>query len=176
MKFPVPRPGLVIRYSFLWSHEKDAGADEAAKDRPCAIVVAASRQNGGDINVVVAPVTHAPPKDPADSIEIPAAVCRSLGLDDDCHWLRLDELNRFAWPGFDLRPVLGAKASYSYGMLPQPLYEVLRQGIVDRQKVKGRARTDAGLTAGAAAPRVFRRRLAGIRVQVGFQKSAKRSG
>lgn len=38
MSYPEPKPGLVIRYSFLWSHEAEAGADEAAKDRPLAIV------------------------------------------------------------------------------------------------------------------------------------------
>jgi hypothetical protein len=34
VSFPAPKPGLVIRYSFLWSHEADAGAVEGAKDRP----------------------------------------------------------------------------------------------------------------------------------------------
>ena len=32
MTFPAPRPGLVIRYSFLWSEERDAGTEEGAKD------------------------------------------------------------------------------------------------------------------------------------------------
>ena len=40
MTLPVPLPGLVIRYSFLWSREARAGATEGRKDRPCAIVVA----------------------------------------------------------------------------------------------------------------------------------------
>jgi hypothetical protein len=51
LKLPEPRPGLVIRYGFLWSHEAEAGAEEAAKDRPCAIVVAARRQENGEIGV-----------------------------------------------------------------------------------------------------------------------------
>jgi hypothetical protein len=134
--FPAPRPGLVIRYSFLWSDEKDAGADEGSKDRPAAIVVAAPRNEAGDVVVIVAPITHAPPDDPADSIEIAPAVCRSLGLDHQRHWLRLDELNRFAWPGYDLRAIPGRPGDYAYGMLPQPLYEQLRCGIIDRQKAK----------------------------------------
>lgn len=121
MSFPTPRPGLVLRYGFLWSHEKEAGADEASKDRPAAIVVAAARKGTGDIETIVAPITHAPPEDPEDSIEIPPAVCRSLGLDGERHWLRLDELNRFAWPGYDLRPIPGHAGRYDYGMLPRPL-------------------------------------------------------
>ena len=137
MTFPAAKPGLVIRYSFLWSHEKDAGAEEGSKDRPCAIVVAAPRHENGDIAVIVAPVTHAPPDDPSDSIEIPPAICRALGLDGQRHWLRLDELNRFAWPGYDLRTIPGKPGEYAYGMLPRPLYEQLRTAILDRQKVKG---------------------------------------
>lgn len=136
MSFPAPRPGLVIRYSFLWSHEADAGAEEAAKDRPCAIVVAAAPDENGDIRTVVAPITHAPPDDPADSIEIPPETCRLLRLDRGRHWLRLEELNRFAWPGYDLRPIPGRPSEFAYGMLPPGLFDALRQGILARQRAK----------------------------------------
>lgn len=136
MTFPAAKPGLVIRYSFLWSHEKDAGAEEGSKDRPCAIVVAARRRDNGDITVIVAPITHAPPADPSDSLQIPTAICRSLGLDGQRHWLRLDELNWFAWPGYDLRTIPGKPGEYAYGMLPQPLFEQLRTAILARQKAK----------------------------------------
>jgi hypothetical protein len=134
--FPAPKPGLVVRYNFLWSHERDAGAEEGAKDRPCAIVVSAVRKDDGDIAVILAPITHAPPTDPADSIEMPRAVSRALGLDGGRHWLRLDELNRFVWPGHDLRPIPGQPRRYDYGMLPRTLFEQLRQGILTRQRVK----------------------------------------
>ena len=90
MTFPAPRPGLVIRYSFLWSEERDAGTEEGAKDRPCAIVVAARRDEHSGIRVLVAPITHAPPDDPRDSLEIPGDVAKALGLDGERHWLRLD--------------------------------------------------------------------------------------
>jgi len=136
VSFPAPRPGLVIRYSFLWSHERDAGADEAAKDRPCAIVVTAARDAAGDIRVIVAPVTHRLPDEAAASIEISPAVCRALGLDSGRHWLRLDELNRFTWPGYDLRPIPGRAGEVAYGMLPADLFERLRQGIVTRQNTR----------------------------------------
>jgi hypothetical protein len=69
---PPPRPGAVIRYAFLWSSEARAGAAEAAKDRPCAIVVAVRRDSDGAVRVVVAPMTHSQPTDPDTSIEIPA--------------------------------------------------------------------------------------------------------
>jgi hypothetical protein len=140
MTIPDPRPGLVIRYAFLWSHERDAGAIEGSKDRPCAIVVAMPRDEKGHVDTIVAPITHRQPDDIDASLEIPAAVCRSLDLDDGRHWIRFDELNRFLWPGYDLRP--RPNGSYDYGMLPQGLFEQLRQGILTRQRSrKGRITT-----------------------------------
>lgn len=139
MRIPAPKPGLVIRHAFLWSHEKDGGAEEASKDQPCAVVVAV-RGDDGDIRTLVAPITHLAPEDPSASIEIPAAVCRQLGLDAGRHWLRIEELNRFAWPGFDLRPVPERPETCAYGMLPQGLFQQLREAILDRQRSR-RGRT-----------------------------------
>ncbi|KKZ83804.1 hypothetical protein [Rhizobium phaseoli] len=106
MKFPEPAPGLVIKYSFLWKEDYDEGKYEASKDRPCAIVLAAKVKDTAATQVVVIPITHSEP-DPADasaSLEMPAAVAKSIGLDARRHWLRLTQLNRFIWPGYDLRP------------------------------------------------------------------------
>jgi hypothetical protein len=136
VKIPAPRPGLVIRYAFLWSHGKDAGADEASKDRPCAVVVAAPTS----LRTIVAPITHREPQDASTSIEIPSAICRELGLDEGRHWLRLDELNRFLWPGYDLRPVPARPETCVYGMLPPGLFEQLRKAILARQR-SGAGRT-----------------------------------
>lgn len=136
MSLPVPKPGLVIRYSFLWSSQYAEGLTEGVKDRPCAIVVAAGRDANGDIQTIVAPITHLPPDDPGASIEISAATCKSLGLDSGRHWLRLDELNRFVWPGYDLRAIPGKSGRYDYGMLPPDLFHRLRDGILARQKAR----------------------------------------
>jgi hypothetical protein len=132
VSFPDPKPGLVVRYAFLWSSEANLGAVEAAKDRPCAIVVAAYDRDGA-IQTIVAPVTHAPPMAGAEeaSLEIPARLSRSLGLDDARHWVRLDELNRFIWPGYDLRPRPDDPGRWDYGMLPKDFYEEMRRRILD---------------------------------------------
>ena len=136
MSLPKPRSGLVIRYGFLWSHEHDRGLVEGSKDRPCAIVVATSRVPNGDVQTIVAPITHSPPNESVSSLEIPHQVCRSLGLDAGRHWLRFDELNRFIWPGYDLRARVDEPGRYEYGMLPQTLFEQLRHGIIERQKLQ----------------------------------------
>jgi len=129
---PSPVPGLVIRHAFLWSHEVARGQREAAKSRPCAIVVAAAEVGSGAIRVTVAPITHSPPDDEAACVELPAKIARDLGLDDDRQWLRFDELNYFDWPGFDLSPVPGAGEKYDYGMLPRRFFERVRAAILNR--------------------------------------------
>ena len=120
MALPEPRTGLVLGYSYLWEHEFQAGQEEGRKDRPCAVVIA-TRTEGGDIVVTVAAITHQRPDDPADGIEVPAEVKRHLGLDEARSWLVCSELNRFVWPGPDLRPVARQKpGQFTYGMLPRP--------------------------------------------------------
>jgi len=129
VSYPAPLPGLVICFSFLWSREARAGATEGRKDRPCAIVVAVPRDEAGDLRVAVVPVTHSAPDDPAASIELPQAVKAALGLDPEPSWVRLDELNVFSWPGYDLRSVPGTDR-IDYGPLPQPLFERIRRGVL----------------------------------------------
>jgi hypothetical protein len=127
MAFPVPRPGLVIRYDYLWLREYRLGREEGAKTRPCAVLLAVT-DAGGETKAVVLPVTHSPPSDPAVAVEIPAATKRRLGLDDQRSWIILNESNRFVWPGPDLRPARpGDPNSVAYGYLPKALYEHLRE-------------------------------------------------
>ena len=126
MPLPKPVPGLVIRYSFLWSHEAKAGSEEGSKDRPCAVLLATTTTNGEQI-VTVLPVTHTPPEDERLAVEIPAGTKTRLGLDDARSWIVLSEANRFQWPGPDLRPVPGdPDANIAYGLLPAGLYNLVR--------------------------------------------------
>ncbi len=46
MSLPTPHPGLVIRYAYLWKHEYEAGREEGSKDRPRAIVMAVTDDEG----------------------------------------------------------------------------------------------------------------------------------
>ncbi len=70
-------------------------------------------------------MTHSPPDNPLVSLELPQAVKRHLGLDDDRSWIILDEVNEFTWPGFDLRPVPGSRDTFVYGFLPPRLFSAL---------------------------------------------------
>lgn len=104
MSLPKPELGLVIRYSYLWLREHREGREEGTKDRPCAIILAA-RQHDGETQVLVVPVTHSPPADGDAALELPPAVKRHLGLDDERSWVVLSESNLFDWPGPDLRRI-----------------------------------------------------------------------
>ncbi len=123
MALPDPQLGLVISYSYLWHHEHNAGRDEGAKSRPCVIVLAIKTPADGTLVVRVAPVTHSPPGVAAAALEIPGAVKRHLGLDDERSWIILDEVNEFAWPGFDLRPIPPSRDRFAYGFLPPRLFD-----------------------------------------------------
>ena len=122
MPLPTPELGLVIAYAYLWSSEADKGREEGGKDRPCALILAA-QDDSGDTIVAVVPVTHSPPQRPAEAVEIPTAVMRRLGLDEARSWIVVSEINRFVWPGPDLRPVSAAEPErFEYGFLPPRLF------------------------------------------------------
>jgi 4a-hydroxytetrahydrobiopterin dehydratase len=86
------------------------------------IVLSVSDGEAGQL-VTVAPITHSLPSEPDCAIEIPPRVKARLGLDDARSWIVLDEVNRFIWPGYDLRPVPGAPGQFAYGFIPPKLYD-----------------------------------------------------
>ena len=136
MSWPVPRPGLVIRYSYLWEKEARQGREEGIKDRPCAIILVLLREAEHPI-VRVLPVTHALPADRSDALEIPQPTKQRLGLDSERSWVVLTEANDFIWPGPDLRPAVnGDSSSVAYGMLPPGFMRVLRERLVQRRSAR----------------------------------------
>lgn len=133
--FATPVRGLVVRHAFLWSHEKAAGRQEGRKDRPAVIVLTVKEDDRGRIRVGVVPVTHTPPADPDGALEVPDDVKRQLGFDMARQWIVLDQLNRFVWPGYDLRRVPRTAASH-YGMLPRQLFDTLLEAILTRHAAR----------------------------------------
>jgi hypothetical protein len=138
MSIPTPEPGLVINYAYLWHTEHEAGQDEGSKNRPSVIVLTVERDADGATVVVVLPVTHSPPRDAASAVEIPAAVKRQLGLDDERSWVVVTEGNKFVWPGYDLRKVPSTNR-FEYGFLPPRFFNAIRDAFVANYKA-GKAR------------------------------------
>lgn len=126
MSLPKPHPGLVVRYSYLWHSEHEAGREEGTKDRPCAVVLVVADADGHQ-RVTLLPITHVEPKTKELAVEIPAVVKQRLGLDAERSWIVVDEANRFIWPGPDLRRLPGGDAStVVYGVLPPRLFEAVK--------------------------------------------------
>jgi hypothetical protein len=114
---PVPEPGLVISYAYLWHDEHAAGREEASKERPAVIALVVAREDGNETVVTVFPITHCAPRDTVSAVEIPPAVKTHLGLDDRRSWIVVAEGNEFIWPGYDLRKIKHSHR-YAYGFLP----------------------------------------------------------
>jgi hypothetical protein len=130
--WPAPRPGLVVRFSYLWKREADAGREEGVKDRPCAVVIAIEGKEGHP-RVIVLPVTHSPPQPPDEGIELPQQTKIRLGLDDERSWVIVSEGNDFVWPGPDLRFLPGhGPESAAYGFLPPLVFRTVRDRFLAR--------------------------------------------
>jgi hypothetical protein len=92
-------------------------------------VLAVERPANETTIVVVLAITHAVPADPAAAVEIPAAVKRHLGLDDEPSWIVVAEGNEFVWPGYDLRKI-GRGDRYDYGFLPPRFFKQVVEAFV----------------------------------------------
>ena len=95
------------------------------------MIVHATREAHAQAIVTVAPITRVDPRALEDAVTLPAATKRRLGLDALPSWIITTEVNRFRWPGPDLRPVEStAPRRFAYGMLPAALFRHLRDRIV----------------------------------------------
>jgi hypothetical protein len=145
VSLPTPEPGLVVAYAYLWRAEYEQGREEGVKDRPCAIVLMANDEDGETV-VTVVPVTHALPERPDEAVEIPLSTKQRLGLDSQRSWIVVNEINRFVWPGPDLRPVSrGEPDRFDHGLLPPSLYREVRerlQACAKAQRLRAVFRTD----------------------------------
>ena len=120
----------------------EAGRTEGRKARPCAIVIVVTQTAGNAPTVVVAPITHARPREPTGAIEVPVSIKRNLGLDDDPSWVVVDDLNVFQWPGFDLRPIPGSRDRYEYGFVPPRFFELIKARLIERRRELSQTRRD----------------------------------
>jgi hypothetical protein len=93
--------------------------------------------------VRILPITHTPPVDATEAVEIPAVTKQRLGLDSERSWIVLTETNDFVWPGPDLRPaVSGDPSSIVYGMLPPRFFAHVRDRVVRRHRLRRLTRTE----------------------------------
>lgn len=135
MPLPEPRPGLLIRYDYLWSREAAAGR-ELGKERP-ACLVAVTDPMALPRFVVILPITHARPDDDTVGVEIPAKVREALGLGDAPSWAIVSEHNVDEWPNGGLAPLPGRPGVFSYGFIPPGLFAQVKARFLELYE-KGR--------------------------------------
>ena len=125
----------MLSYAYLWHREARGGQEEGLKDRPTVVVVARTLTDG-QLQLLVAPITHSPPRNVADAVEIPKKIKKHLGLDQERSWIITSELNRFIWPGPDIRLVksAGGMTPY-YGAIPEKLFEEIREHFLAKAKL-----------------------------------------
>ena len=140
MSFPEPKPGLVVRYDYLWAREAERGQDQG-KDRPTCLV-AASDSAARPRYVVLLPITHTPPLGDTIGVEIPAKVRQAIGLDDEPSWVIVSEHNIDEWPNGGLSPVPGKTGVFAYGFIPPGLFARIKAEFLElaRRKKSGAVR------------------------------------
>ena len=138
MPLPEPRPGLVVRYDYLWAREAAAGRDQG-KERPACLVAATDADVRPRV-VVLLPITHSPPTGDTIGIEIPARIRVALGLDDAPSWVIVSEHNVDEWPNGGLAPLPGRSSVFSYGFIPPGLFAAVKASFLKLH--------DAGRSAG----------------------------
>ena len=129
MALPEPKPGLVVRYDYLWTREVAAGHDQG-KDRP-ACLVAAVDSFARSRFVVILPITHMAPTGETVGIEIPPRVRQALGLDDAPSWVIVSEHNVIEWPNAGLAPIPGRPGVFGYGFIPPRLFARIKAKFLE---------------------------------------------
>ena len=129
MNYPEPVPGLVIRFEYLWHEDSQKGLASSDKERPCAIVLYAKKSN----RTLVVPISHSYPEEGEEeySLEIPAAICASIGLDNQRNWVRISEVNEFEWPSSGIRPRPDNPSRVDYGMISEAFFLEIRKRLAD---------------------------------------------
>lgn len=137
MPLPDPRPGLVVRYDYVWSREALAGKTQG-KDRP-ACLVAASDDRARPRFVVLLPITHSSPDPDTIAIEIPPRVRAAIGLDDAPSWVVISEHHIDEWPSSGLSPLPGKPGVFVYGFIPPGLFAQIKARFLHLARQKASA-------------------------------------
>jgi hypothetical protein len=126
---PEPKPGLIVRYNYMWTSEATAGRQQG-KDRP-ACLVAATDAVATPRFVVLLPITHTIPTGSSIGIEIPQRVREALGLDDAPCWVIVSEHNVDEWPNGGLVSIPGRPGIFTYGFIPPRLFTQIKTKFVE---------------------------------------------
>ena len=118
---PLPQRGDIINYAFLFSHERDAGMHEG-KTRPVMVLAVVERR------VTVMALTTKGDAVQAEHVPIPSNVAQAMKLPAGATSLVANQLNRFEWVGYDLRP-RAAGQDHRFGRCPPGFFKSALESI-----------------------------------------------
>ena len=124
---------MVLSYNYLRKRQEKKGHEKGEKARPCVIILATETSTGETV-VTVVPVTSSLPKTNRATVAIPPKVKQHFGLDMAPAWAIVDEVNRFTWPGPDLRQIHGQPGHFHYGFIPPRLFTKIKAVLLDRYR------------------------------------------
>ena len=134
MTLPDPKPGLVVRYDYLWADDAASGQDQG-KTRP-ACLVAATDPSVIPRYVVLLPITHSPPADSSVGVEVPVRVKQALGMDHVPSWVIVSEHNVDEWPNGGLSTLPGQPDVFAYGFVPPSLFLQIKARFLELARAK----------------------------------------
>jgi hypothetical protein len=129
LALPERKPGLVVRYDYLWADDAKRGRDQG-KDRPACLVAASDPQTSPRF-VVLLPITHSSPLGRTVGLPIPPNAARAIGLNDEPAWVIVSEHNVDAWPNSGLQPLPGQPGIFAYGFIPPALFSQIRTRFLE---------------------------------------------
>ncbi|MDI7774135.1 type II toxin-antitoxin system PemK/MazF family toxin [Asticcacaulis sp. EMRT-3] len=132
----------MLNYAYLWAHEAALGQEDGVKDRPAVVVLSVESQNGETV-ISVCPVTSQTPEDMRTAVQMPPQVKNHLGLTDrPASYIVTTEINRFVWPGPDIRPFeRNGRMDIFHGQIPAKLFDIVRNSLIDNIRAHRHAAT-----------------------------------
>lgn len=134
MPLPELTVGLIVRYEYLWAR-RAGNADTAEKDHPACVVMTYRIDDRPEDFVIYLPISHTPPRDGEEGIELPDAVKTRAGLDHGRQWILISECNIDTWAQ-DVRHIPGRSGRYHYGHLPPSFFKKIRDGFIQRHAAR----------------------------------------
>ncbi len=134
MALPDLTVGLIVRYEYLWSR-RAARHPTADKDHPACVVLTYRVADRAEDFVIYLPLSHSPPGEDDEGIEIPDAVKARAGLDAGRQWILVSECNLDVWPQ-DLRMIPPGRGRFHYGHLPPGFFRLVRDRFVARFRAR----------------------------------------
>ncbi len=134
MPLPALTLGLVVRYEYLWARRMHTSVN-ADKDHPACVVATFRLTGGAEDFVIYLPISHTPPADDEEGIELPPHAKAAAGLDGRPQWIVLSECNIDAWP-IDVRSLPRQPGRFHYGHLPPAIFRQVRDRFVALYRAK----------------------------------------